>query len=400
MRHDLMQAASKRWLPNDFAPELAQMIKLVTTGLRTPPCPRPSVLAIDPYVPGQSSAPGAAKIFKLSANETPLGPSPQAREALRGFADHLQDYPDGAATVLREAIGARHGFDPARIVCGNGSDEILHLLASAYIGPGDEGIFTEHGFLVYKIAILAAGGVPIIAGETNLTADVDKILAHVSPSTKMVFLANPNNPTGTYLPFAEVKRLASQLPGDVLLVLDAAYAEYVTREDYSSCEALVLDSENVVMTRTFSKIYGLAGIRLGWCYAPLEVCGAINRIRGPFNTSGGAIAAGVAALGDARHIENAIAHNQTWLAWLTQEISALGIKITPSAGNFLLLHFNGETQARAADRFLLGRGLILRAVGAYGLPHCLRLTVGTEEANRLVVAALKDFASFESRASA
>ena len=168
------------------------------------------------------------------------------------------------------AIGARHGFDPARIVCGNGSDEILHLLASAYIGPGDEGIFTEHGFLVYKIAILAAGGVPIVAGETNLTADVDKILAHVGPRTKMVFLANPNNPTGTYLPFAEVKRLATHLPGHVLLVLDAAYAEYVTREDYSSGEELVSDSENVVMTRTFSKIYGLAGLRLGWCYAPLE----------------------------------------------------------------------------------------------------------------------------------
>ena len=208
------------------------MIKLATTGIETQPRPRPGVLAIDPYVPGQSSAPGAAKIFKLSANETPLGPSPHAREALRGFADRLQDYPDGAATVLRTAIGARHGFDPARIVCGNGSDEILHLLASAYIGPGDEGIFTEHGFLVYKIAILAAGGVPIVAGETNLTADVDKILALVGPRTKMVFLANPNNPTGTYLPFDEVKRLATHLPGHVLLVLDAAYAEYAARTDY------------------------------------------------------------------------------------------------------------------------------------------------------------------------
>ncbi len=376
------------------------MIKLATTGIETQPRPRPGVLAIDPYVPGQSSTPGAAKIFKLSANETPLGPSPQAREALRGFADRLQDYPDGAATSLRDAIGARHGFDPARIVCGNGSDEILHLLASAYIGPGDEGIFTEHGFLVYKIAILAAGGVPIVAGETNLTADVDKILALVGPRTKMVFLANPNNPTGTYLPFDEVKRLATHLPGHVLLVLDAAYAEYAAREDYAPGEELVSDSENVVMTRTFSKIYGLAGLRLGWCYAPLGVCDALNRIRGPFNTSGGAIAAGVAALGDARHIEKAIAHNNTWLAWLAQEISEIGIKVTSSAGNFLLLHFNSETQARAADRFLLGRGLILRAVGAYGLPQCLRLTVGTEEANCLVAAALKDFVAFESRARA
>jgi histidinol-phosphate aminotransferase len=376
------------------------MIKIATTEIETRPRPRPAVLLIDPYVPGQSSAPGAAKIFKLSANETPLGPSPRAREALRAFADHLQDYPDGAATALREAIGARHGFDPARIVCGNGSDEIIHLLAAAYIGPGDEGIFTQHGFLVYKIAVLAAGGVPIVADETNLTADVDRILAKVGPRTKIVFLANPNNPTGTYLPVAEIKRLARSLPSHVLLVLDAAYAEYVTRPDYSSGEELVSNSENVVMTRTFSKIYGLAGIRLGWCYAPPDVCGAINRIRGPFNTNGGAIAAGVVALDDKGHIEKVVAHNATWLAWLAHEIAALGIKITPSAGNFLLLHFGGETQARAADRFLLGRGLILRAVGAYGLPHCLRLTVGTEEANRLVVAALKDFVNFESRARA
>jgi histidinol-phosphate aminotransferase len=376
------------------------MIKIATTEIETRPRPRPAVLLIDPYITVQNSAPGAAKIFKLSANETPLGPSPRAREALRAFADHLQDYPDGAATALREAIGARHGFDPARIVCGNGSDEIIHLLAAAYIGPGDEGIFTQHGFLVYKIAVLAAGGVPIVADETNLTADVDRILAKVGPRTKIVFLANPNNPTGTYLPVAEIKRLARSLPSHVLLVLDAAYAEYVTRPDYSSGEELVSNSENVVMTRTFSKIYGLAGIRLGWCYAPPDVCGAINRIRGPFNTNGGAIAAGVVALDDKGHIEKVVAHNATWLAWLAHEIAALGIKITPSAGNFLLLHFGGETQARAADRFLLGRGLILRAVGAYGLPHCLRLTVGTEEANRLVVAALKDFVNFESRARA
>ena len=376
------------------------MMKNARTGLETGPRPRPGVLGIDPYVPGQSSAPGAARIFKLSANETPLGPSPRAREALRGFADRLHEYPDGAATVLRKAIGARHGLDPARIVCGNGSDEILHLLAAAYIGPGDEGIFTQHGFLVYRIAILAADGVPIIADERNLTADVDRILAKVGPRTKMVFLANPNNPTGTYLPFAEVKRLATHLPAHVLLVLDAAYAEYVARADYMSGETLVSDSENVVMTRTFSKIYGLAGIRLGWCFAPRGVCDAINRIRGPFNINGGALAAGVAALEDARHIEDAITHNETWLAWLAREISALGIGITPSAGNFLLLHFSGETQARAADRFLLDRGLILRAVGSYGLPQCLRLTVGSEEANRLVVAALEDFMTFESRARA
>jgi histidinol-phosphate aminotransferase len=380
------------------------MIKIATTevetGARPRPRPRSAVLAIDPYVPGKSSAPGATKIFKLSANETPLGPSPRAKEAIRAFADRLEDYPNGSATVLREAIAARHNIDPAKIVCGTGSDEIIHLLAAVYIEPGDEGIFTQHGFLVYRIAILAAGGVPVVVPETNLTADVDAILARVGPKTKMVFLANPNNPTGTYLPIPEVKRLAASLPSDVILVIDAAYAEYVTRADYSSGLELVSAAQNVVMTRTFSKIYGLAGVRLGWCYAPAEICDAINRIRGPFNTNGAAIVAGVAALADLDHVARAVSHNVTWLAWLAKEIGDLGIAVTPSAGNFLLLHFNGEPQAKAADRFLSSRGLILRAVGAYGLPQCLRLTVGTEEANRLVVANLKEFLTFESRASA
>jgi histidinol-phosphate aminotransferase len=376
------------------------MTGIAVSGAGAGPRPRPAISRIDPYVPGESAAPGSPKVFKLSANETPLGPSPRAREACRAFAGRLQEYPDGAATALREAIGARHGLDPARIVCGTGSDDILRLLAAAYIGPGDEGVFTQHGFLVYKIAILAAGGVPIVAAEKNLAADTDCMLARVGPRTKMVLLANPNNPTGTYLPFAELKRLAQNLPAHVILVLDAAYAEYVTRADYSSGLELVSNSENVVMTRTFSKIYGLAGIRLGWCYAPLDVCDAINRIRGPFNTNGAAIAAGVAALEDTRHIGKAVAHNETWLAWLSQQISALGIKVTPSVCNFLLLHFDGETQARAAHCFLLDRGLILRAVDAYGLPQCLRLTVGTEEANRLVVEGLKDFVKLESAARA
>jgi histidinol-phosphate aminotransferase len=367
-------------------------------GLR--PAPRASILNIDPYVPGKSGAPGATKVFKLSANETPLGPSPRAKQALRDHVDHLQDYPDGEARALREALGAKHSLNPEKIVCGNGSDEILHLLANAYIGPSDEGIFTEHGFLVYKIAILAAGGTPVVAGETNLTTDVGKILAKVGPRTKMVFLANPNNPTGTYLPSAEIERLAHRLPSDVILVIDSAYAEYVTRADYSPGLELVETSENIVMTRTFSKIYGLAGLRLGWCYAPREVCDALNRIRGPFNTNGAAVVAGIAALQDAAHTAKAVAHNETWLPWLAKEISALGIKVTPSVGNFLLLHFIDAAQAMAADRFLSQRGLILREVSAYGLPQCLRLTVGTEEANHLVAAALKDFVAIESPARA
>ena len=359
----------------------------------TRPVPRPGVLAIEAYVPGKSSAPGAAKIYKLSSNETPLGPPPAAVAAFKKAADELEFYPDGSSKPLREAIANRFGLDPARIVCGSGSDEILSLITNAYIGPGDEGLYSEHGFLVYKLAILAAGGTPVVAPEKNLTTDVDALLARVTPKTKIVYLANPNNPTGTYIPFEEVKRLHAGLPKHVLLVLDAAYAEYVRRNDYAAGIELVSEFENVVMTRTFSKIYGLALLRLGWCYAPAGVADALNRIRGPFNVNGPAMAAGIAAMGDDTHIAKAIAHNDKWLPWLTQEIEKLGLKVTPSVGNFMLIHFPqtpGKT-AKDADAFLSKDGLILRAVGAYGLPDALRLTVGDEEANRHLVATLTKF---------
>ncbi len=365
------------------------------------PVPRPGVMQIEAYVPGKSAASGVSKIHKLSSNETPLGPSPKALEAIRN-AGHLELYPDGAASRLREAIAARYGLDPNRIICGSGSDELLSLVTNAYVGPGDEGIFTEHGFLVYRIAILAAGGTPVVAPEKDLRTDVDAILAKVTDRTKIVFLANPNNPTGTYIPFDEVKRLHANLPPHVLLVLDAAYAEYVRRNDYEAGLELVATSENVVMTRTFSKIYGLANLRLGWMVAPAHIADAINRIRGPFNVSGPAMAAGIAAIQDEAHIAKAIEHNERWLAWLTREIEALGLKVTPSVANFLLIHFPqgaGRT-AKEADAFLTGRGLVLRRVEAYGLPHALRLTVGDAEANRLVVAALRDFVDAKAPAHA
>lgn len=363
------------------------------TGASRRPTPRPGVLDIEAYVPGKSAAVGSGKVFKLSSNETPLGPSSEAVAAYRKAAGALELYPDGSATRLREAIASRFGLDPARIVCGNGSDDLLHLLAAAYLGPGDEGLFTEHGFLVYRIAILAAGAAPVVVPERDYRADVDAILARVNERTRMVFLANPNNPTGSYLPFEEVKRLHSALRPDVLLVLDAAYAEYVRRNDYSAGLELVSTSDNVVMTRTFSKIYGLASLRLGWCYAPAEVCDVLNRIRGPFNVNGAAIEAGVAALQDGAHVEAAIAHNERWLAWLTREISALGLAVTPSVANFLLIHFapSPGRSAAQADAFLSARGLVLRNVEAYGLPNALRMTIGNEEANRLVVAALAEF---------
>ncbi len=359
------------------------------------PVPRAGVLSIDPYVPGRSKAAATGEVFKLSSNETPLGPSPDAIEAYRRAADHLEAYPDGAATALREAIGARYGLDPARILCGAGSDEILSLLTHAFVGPGDEGVYSEYGFLVYRLAILAAGGTPVVAREENRTAQVDALLAAVTPRTKIVFLANPNNPTGTYLPFEEVKRLAKSLPSHVVLVLDAAYAEYVARNDYSAGLELVAESHNVVMTRTFSKIHGLAALRIGWCYAPAAIIDALNRIRGPFNVGAPAIEAGVAALKDVSHVESAIAHNERWLPWLSERIAALGFPVTPSVGNFILVDFPQEAgrNAAAADEFLSRGGVIARAVGAYGLPHSLRITIGTERANHRVVELLEGFAA-------
>ncbi len=357
------------------------------------PEPRPGVLDIEPYVPGKSAAPGVARVFKLSSNETPLGPSPKAIAAYRAVAEHLEDYPDGSATELREAIGRAFGLDPNRIVCGAGSDDLLNLLADAYLRDGDEAIHTTHGFLVYPIATLGSGAKPVVAPEKDYTADVDAILARVTARTKVVFLANPNNPTGTYVPFDEVRRLHRGLPPHVLLVLDAAYAEYVRRNDYEAGIELVATSENVVMCRTFSKIYGLAALRLGWMYGPAHVVDVINRIRGPFNVNSAAIAAGVAAIQDAAHVETARAHNEKWLAWLSEEIRKLGLEVTPSIANFVLIHFptaKGRS-AEDADTFLTRRGLILRRVSSYHLPNCLRMTVGSEEANRLVVAALAEF---------
>jgi histidinol-phosphate aminotransferase len=357
------------------------------------PSPRPGVLDIAPYVPGTSALPGAHPVIKLSSNETPFGPSPSAVEAYVAAASSLSRYPDGSARALREAIGKLYGLDPDHIVCGAGSDEVLNLLATAYLGPGDEAIYSEHGFLVYKIAIMARGATAVVAPETDLTANVDAILARVTKKTRVVFIANPNNPTGTYLPFDVVKRLRAGLPDDVLLVLDAAYAEYVRRADYEAGIELVATTHNTVMTRTFSKIYGLAYLRLGWGYCPTAVAEALNRIRGPFNVSGPAIAAGVAALQDQGWVQRAVEHNEVWRARMAESLSAIGLGVTPSAANFLLLHFakrNGKS-APEADAYLHSKRIILRRVAEYGLPDALRMTIGTEEENRAVLDALTAF---------
>lgn len=357
------------------------------------PVPRPGILDISPYVPGESTLPGGVTPIKLSSNETPLGPSPRAIAAFRACADGLERYPDGAATALRHAIAGAYGLNPDRIVCGAGSDEVLNLIAHAYLGPGDEAIYTEHGFLVYRIAILANGATPVVAPERAYTTDVDAILARVTERTKVVFLANPNNPTGTYIPIEEVRRLRHGLPASVLLVLDAAYCEYVRRNDYEAGLELVATTANTVMTRTFSKIHGLAALRLGWAYCPAAIADVLNRVRGPFNISAPAIAAGVAAIEDRAHQEAAVAHNDHWLAWLTTEIRAIGLEVTPSVGNFILVHFPRDAGrgAAAADEFLKSRAIIVRRVAGYGLPDALRITIGTGLENQQTVDALKAF---------
>ena len=357
------------------------------------PTPQPGILDIEPYIPGESVLPSGVKPVKLSSNEAALGASPKAIAAYREDAGHLERYPDGSATALRKAIAAHYGLNADRIVCGAGSDELLSLLAHVYLGPGTEAIYSAHGFMVYPIATMARGAKPIVAPEKNLHTDVDAILKLVNERTRLVWLANPNNPTGTYIPFDEVKRLHRGLPGNVVLVLDAAYAEFVRKNDYEAGIELVATSENVVMTRTFSKIYGLAGARLGWAYCPAHMADAMNRVRGPFNVTSGALAAGVAALADVAHFEANLAHNDRWLERYTTELSAIGLKLTPSVCNFHLVQFpeSGAKTAPAADSFLKSKGIILRRMDGYGLKQALRLTIGTDEENQKVVAALKEF---------
>ena len=357
------------------------------------PVPRPGIMDIDPYVGGESSLDGRDKVIKLSSNESAFGPSPKAAAAYNDAGPELHRYPDGDCRALREALAALHGLDAARIVCGAGSDELIGLLCQAYAGPGDEVLYSEHGFLMYPIAAKTAGASPVFAPEKDLTADVDAFLGKVNDNTRLLFLANPNNPTGTVLSADELWRLRRDLDDGVILVIDAAYAEFVTEEDYSPGNDLVDGGGNVVMTRTFSKIFGLGGLRLGWAYCPAEIAGVLNRMRGPFNVSAPAMAAGVAALDDTEFIDNARKHNEIWRAWTGERLSDLGLEVTPSAGNFVLVRFPGEPgrDAQAADAFLKDRGIIVRRMEAYGLGDCLRITIGQEDEMAALVDALAAF---------
>jgi histidinol-phosphate aminotransferase len=357
----------------------------------TGPRPRPEVLEVSPYVGGESRIPGVNRIIKLSSNEGAFGPPSGVPAAIARSMDELHRYPDGEARALRTAIGARFGLDPAKIICGNGSDDIIAQLCIAYGGKGREVLMTEHGFSIYQIAGTYAGSRVIKAPERNLTADVDALLACVGPATRLVFLANPNNPTGSLLPQSEVERLRACLPADVLLVLDSAYAEYVDRPGYDPGVKLVDADANTVMTRTFSKIFGLGGMRIGWAYAPPAVIDVLNRIRAPFNVSIPAQAAGIAALAEPGWVEQGRAHNAAQRARLAAGLQAAGIRVWPSEANFVLADFGMPARAEAADAHLRRSGLIVRWVGGYGLPHCLRITVGTEEEVGLVIDSLTRF---------
>lgn len=358
------------------------------------PVPRPGILAIDTYVPGKVKAKSSAKIHKLSSNESPLGPSPKVAISIAEQAGALFRYPDGQAKLLRHAIANAHSISEKKILCGNGSDELLGLLCQTYLKDGDEAIISKHDFLVYKIQILAAGATPIEISETQeLKNDINAIIAAVTDKTKLVFLANPNNPTGTYMTRDEIHQLHAGLPASVLLVLDGAYAEFVTKKNYEAGIELVEKFSNVAMTRTFSKIHGLAALRLGWLYADEQIIDALNRVRGPFNVNAIALTAGVAAINDTDHVEKSIKHNTKWLEKITTKLQKSGLKVTPSVGNFILIHFPEELgkQAEDADRYLSERGYILRRVTSYGFPNALRLSVGTQEANLGVINALCEF---------
>ena len=353
--------------------------------------PRPSIFAVEPYVGGESKIPGVNRIVKLSSNEGAFGPPPGAIEAIRAMAAEAHRYPDGGAKAIREAIGARFGLDPARIVVGNGSDELLALLILAYGGEGTEIVMSAHGFLMYEITGRWAGCQIVKVPEKKLTTDVDGMLAAIGPRTRLVFLANPNNPTASILPQSEVERLRAGLREDILLVLDSAYAEYVTRPDYDAGAKLVDATGNTVMTRTFSKIFGMGGMRLGWAYAPAPIIDVLGRVRGPFNVNAAAMAAGVAALAEKGWIEKSVAHNTEWRAKVAAALTAAGIKVWPSEGNFLLVDFGSAPKAQAANDAMKQRGLIVRAMGGYGLPQCLRITIGTAEECTMVIEALTAF---------
>ncbi len=373
----------------------------IAAGLVTKPKPKQGIVDITPHKGGKATievegaVQGRARIIELSANEGAMGPSPRAMAAYQAAATDLHRYPDIGAKDLRAGLAEIHDLDTAGIVVGNGSGEIINQLVHAFAGPGDEVVYSAHGFLMYPLAAMANGATPVKAPEENYTASVDALLSVVTPKTKLVFLANPNNPTGTYLPSSELRRLRAGLPDDVLFVIDSAYAEFIDHNDYTPGIDLVDGHDNVVMTRTFSKIHGLAALRIGWAFCPANIARAHDRTRGPFNVNAAAQAAGLAALWDFNHVDRARAHNIRWLNWLQNACVRLGLDYIPSVGNFLAIRFAGEDGLSADDaqKFLRTKGILSRRITAYGLPNHLRISVGLEDDNRTVMETLDEFLS-------
>jgi histidinol-phosphate aminotransferase len=351
--------------------------------------PQPGIMQIALYQGGQSAIAGKSEVLKLSSNENPFGPSDKAVEAFRRASHELHRYPSTDHLKLRTAIADVHGLDPERIICGVGSDEIIHFLCQCYAGPGDEVLHTEHGFGMYRISALAAGATPVEVKERERVTDVDALLAGCSERTKLVFIANPNNPTGTMIGGNEVARLANGLPEGAILVLDGAYAEYV--DGYEGGVSLVDGHDNVVMTRTFSKLYGLGGLRIGWGYGPKDIIDVLNRVRGPFNLSNAQLDAAEAAVRDREFADKCLAENKRMRAWLAEALAERGVPSDTSCANFILARFADADEAEACDDWLKDAGIIVRRVASYNLPHCLRITVGDEASCRRVAHAIGAF---------
>ena len=353
----------------------------------------PGIMSIKPYVGGLSKADSEHEVIKLSSNENALGSSPKAIEAYNKAGSNLFRYPDGGSTLLREAIAETYNLNADNIVCGAGSDEIIAFLCSAYAGIGDEVLFTEHGFLMYRISAQRVGAVPVVAKEKDLKTDVDALLNAVTDKTRIVFVANPNNPTGTYISASEVRRLREGLRDDILLVIDAAYAEYVEEDDYSNGLELVETTDNTVMTRTFSKIYGLASLRLGWAYCPDNIADILNRVRGPFNVTEPAQFAGIAAVKDQEFVKLSRDHNNKSLELLIPAIKEMGLDTYQSVTNFFLVRFSNEDGKTSLDanNFLMKNGIIPRMIVNYNLPDYLRITVGNDRENDRLIKVLSMF---------
>ena len=351
--------------------------------------PQPGIMDISLYEGGKAVVAGVSNVIKLSSNENPFGPSDRAKDAFQRSVHQLHRYPNTDHTSLREAIAETHGLDPARVICGVGSDEIIHFLCQAYAGPKDEVVFTEHGFLMYRISAMAAGATPVEVAERERTADVDAILRACNRRTKLVFIANPNNPTGTMISAAEVERLASGLPPQAILVLDGAYAEFV--DGYDGGLSLIEKRSNVVMTRTFSKIYGLGGLRIGWGYGPKQIIDVLNRIRGPFNLSNTQLEVAEAAVRDQDYVNKCRGENARMRNWLALALAELGVPFDTSMANFILARLASPEEAESCDLFLQGQGLIVRRVTSYKLPNCLRITIGDEAGCRRVAHAIAQF---------